>query len=455
MITGGQQEPWEQLEDILRQDNPQLLRTYLHSLSPGEVARALSRLDEERQQQLLTVLAPVEAADVLEELPEAQAADLLKTLPPERAAAILDRLPSDEQVDLLGGMDTEEATAILREMAPEEAADVRRLSQYPPDTAGGLMVTEYLAYPEYARVGDVLDDLRAHAERYATYDVQYAYITSQAGTLVGVLRLRDLLLSPPATPVSALMMTNPLRVQTSATLDTLREFFDRHAFFGVPVTDEAGRLVGVVRRADVEEAVGERADRTLLRVSGIISGEELRSMPLSVRSLRRLSWLSLNIPLNLLAASVIAVYEETLAAAITLAVFLPVISAVSGNAGIQAVAVSLRELALGLVQPYELARVLFKEAWVGVLNGALLGLLLGGLAWGWNGNPSLGLVAGGALALNTVVGVSLGGIIPLLLRRLNMDPALASGLILTTVTDMCGFFLALSLATVLLSQLAS
>jgi magnesium transporter len=212
--------------------------------------------------------------------------------------------------------------------------------------------------------------------------------------------------------------------------------------------------MGVVRRADVEEAVGERADRTFLKVSGIIGGEEIRSMSFGVRATRRLSWLSINIVLNVIAASVIAFYQETLAAVIALAVFLPIISDMSGCSGNQAVAVSLRELTLGLVRPYEVVRVLLKEAGVGVINGVVLGILLGVVAWAWQGNPYLGLVVGGAMGLNTLVAVGLGGTIPLVLQRMRLDPALASGPILTTVTDMCGFFLALSFATMLLPWIA-
>ena len=455
MTTGLAQEPWERLGEILTASDPHALLTYLNTLSPGEIARTLSRLSEEDQVRVFTLLTPEDGADILEELSEAQAADLIEDLPVTQAAAILDELPSDEQVDLLGELDAHDAAAILREMAPAEAEDVRQLSQYPADSAGGLMITEYLAYPDDARVADVLDDLRAHAEAYATYDVQYAYITSPAGVLVGVLRLRDLLLSAATTPVRTLLIANPLRARVDATLDELRQFFDRHAFFGVPVTDGASRLVGVVRRADVEEAVGDRADQTLLKVSGIVGGEELRSMPLRERALRRLSWLSINIVLNIFAASVIAFYQETLAAAVALAVFLPIISDMSGCSGNQAVAVSLRELSLGLVQPYELVRVILKETWVGIVNGLLLGVLLGGVAWAWKGNPYLGLIVGSALTLNSIVAVALGGAIPLVLRRLKMDPALASGPILTTVTDMCGFFLTLSFATAVLSRLTA
>ena len=154
-----------------------------------------------------------------------------------------------------------------------------------------------------------------------------------------------------------------------------------------------------------------------------------------------------------MAASVIAFYQDTLAAVIALAVFLPIISDMSGCSGNQAVAVSIRELTLGLLKPNELFRVLFKEAGIGLLNGSVLGALIGIVAWVWQGNPYLGLVVGGALAANTLLAVLIGGLVPLVLRRFGMDPALASGPILTTVTYMCGFFLVLSLASSLLSYL--
>ena len=176
-------------------------------------------------------------------------------------------------------------------------------------------------------------------------------------------------------------------------------------------------------------------------------------MPVRVRSRRRLSWLSINILLNIAAASVIAAFEETLAAVIALAVFLPIVSDMSGCSGNQAVAVSMRELTLGVVRPRDLLEVLGKEISVGVVNGIALGLLIALVAIAWKGNPYLGAVVGTALALNTIIAVSIGGSIPLALKGLGLDPALASGPVLTTVTDMCGFLLVLSLAAAAMSQL--
>ena len=176
-------------------------------------------------------------------------------------------------------------------------------------------------------------------------------------------------------------------------------------------------------------------------------------MPTGLRARRRLAWLSVNIGLNVLAASIISSYEETLAAVIALAIFLPMVSDMSGCSGNQAVAVSLRELSLGVTRPADLFRVWRKEAAVGLINGLALGLLIGLVAWLWKGNAWIGLVVGLALAVNTLVAVSVGGLVPLVLKSRGVDPAVASGPMLTTITDMCGFFLVLSIATALMPQL--
>ncbi|MBW1782533.1 MAG: magnesium transporter, partial [Deltaproteobacteria bacterium] len=317
-----------------------------------------------------------------------------------------------------------------------------------------LMIPEYLAFSSQMLIKDVLDDLREHGEVYSDYDIQYAYVVSEQGKLLGVLRLRDLLLVPKNKPVTEIMIRNPQKVSADTALRELREFFTQYNFLGLPVVDARDRLIGVVRSAAVREAVNKRSNQLFLKFAGIVGGEEFRTMSLFRRSSRRLSWLSVNILLNIVAASVIALYQDTLEKAIVLAVFLPIISDMSGCSGNQAVAVSIRELTLGLVRPKELLRVLSKESAIGVINGLVLGLLLGGAAFLWKGNPYLGLVVGASLAANTMVAVSFGGLVPLILRRMRTDPALASGPLLTTITDMCGFFFVLSFASVLLSRLS-
>jgi magnesium transporter len=251
------------------------------------------------------------------------------------------------------------------------------------------------------------------------------------------------------------MIPDPIAVSDQTPLSEVAATFDERGFLAVPVVDLEQRLTGVVRRHDVEEAIGDQAEGDYLKSQGIVGGEELRTMPLFNRARRRLSWLSVNIVLNLIAASVIAFYQDTISAVIALAVFLPIVSDMSGCSGNQAVAVSMREMALGLVEPSEAFRVWRQEILAGLLTGSVLGLLLGGVAWLWQRNATLGLVIGGALALNTVVAASIGGALPLLLKRFGADPALAAGPILTTITDLCGFFLVLSLASATLARIAA
>jgi len=445
--------PLLELQRLIAEADADQLRDFLDALSPREVARSVSRLDDEHRGRLLATIEPDDAATVIEQIPDVQAADAMELLEPQVAAAILHELAGADRADLLGDMEGPAAEAILDAMEGEEAAATRALREYPDDVAGGLMTLEYLAYREDVTVADILTDLRANADKYRDFIVQYVFVTTKQLQLVGVLRFRDLAFARQDREARDLMTPEPLTILDTASLDEVRGFFDRHTLYGVPVVDDGGHLVGMIRRAAVSAAVAERNDAAFLKTQGIVGGEELRTMPLLHRSRRRLAWLTVNILLNVIAASVIAIYQETLAAVIALAVFLPIISDMSGCSGNQAVAVSMRELSLGLLRPSEVRRVWLKEIWVGWINGLALGSLIAAVAWAWKGNPFLGLVVGVAMMLNTVVAVSIGGTVPLLLRRFGVDPALASGPILTTVTDMCGFFLLLSIASAVLPLL--
>lgn len=445
--------PWETLSELIAQEKNVELTSFIETLSPQDTARAISRLTETERLRLLGLLSPGDAADLIEDMPEVQAAEIVEDMPSEQAAAIMEELSSDHLVDVLAEMDSGASDAILMNMHHDDAKEARLLLAYNANCAGGLMISEFLAYSSESTITDVLDDLQANSQEYIDYNVQYFYVIDKSKQLVGVLRVHDLLFPARDTKLTEVMIKSPLSVPDTATLRELQDFFEDHHLFGAPVVNKAGKLVGVVLPESIEEAVSKQGTKTFLRLSGIIGGEEFRTMPLFSRSGRRLSWLSMNIVLNIIAASVIALYQDTLEAAITLAVFLPMVSDMSGCSGNQAVAVSMRELSLGLVRPKELLWVLAKEAKVGIINGLVLGLLLGGVAYLWKGNPWLGLVVGGALAVNTLVSVSLGGMLPLILKRFKLDPALVSGPLLTTVTDMCGFFFVLSFASAVLPKL--
>jgi len=438
--------PWERIRGYLQLDDPAPLAEYLDSLKSDETIRALLRLTPAEQLQLILALPKDSAARLINEVPETAALEIIDDLPPGEAASIVGELPSDDVADLLGELGDQDRQEILDLMAPDEAAEARQLIGYPWDTAGGLMMTEYLAYKATTRIGSVVADLSTRTEDFPLYHLQQIYVTRPSGRLLGAVNLASIAFADPEQELGSIAEPADA-VPADMPLDALEDFFEDHDQVVAPVVGERSRLIGVLRRRAVYDAITEKTDEDARRRQGIVGGEELRSLPIRIRSRRRLSWLSVNIVLNIIAASVIAAYQETLAAAIALAVFLPIVSDMSGCSGNQAAAVTLREVTLGIIRPGDIFRVWIKEAAVGMINGIALGILIGITAWLWQDKAWLGLVVGGALAINTVIAVSIGGTVPLILKGLRIDPALASGPLLTTVTDMCGFFLVLSLAS--------
>ena len=438
------------LEEALESANGERLTEIVASISTHDALRQVSLMDTEERNRVVSLITPETAAHLIEDAPEDLAASLIERLDSAVAAKIMEELHSDTQADIVTELDEEEAEAILSEMDPEEAASVRRLAQFESDTAGGLMESDIFLLRTTDTVGVVMARLASGDEDFERYHGQHPYIIDETGKLVGVASLRSFLTSRRARTLAEIMST-PLTVSADKTLDDLEVLFDEHPFLGLPVVDEQGNALGVVSRTAVAEAALKRSEHESLSRQRM--SDELRSMPTWFRSRRRLAWLSSNIILNIIAASVISAYEETLAAVIAIAVFLPMVSDMSGCSGNQAVGVSMRELALGLTRPKDIFHVWKKEISVGIINGIVLGIMIGIVAWFWKSNPYLGLVIGLALAANTMIAVSIGGTVPLLLKRLNIDPAVASGPLLTTVTDMAGFFLVLSLATLFMPYL--
>lgn len=443
----------EELSNAIEQSDAGAIIRCLGESDQEDTARLIDRLDADVRTGIIELLTPEQAAELLEHVHYFQGADIIEDLPVETAAPVVAALDSDDRADLLNELKKRDSEAILRVLEPEQAEETRRFMSYPEGTAGSLMYSEFVSFPENMSIREILSDIQNRREDYIEYGVQYAYVLGPNDVLKGVLPVRNLLFARSDQKASEIMIPNPITVQADTSVNDLEHVFEQHGFLGLPVTDENKRLLGIVDRESSAEALQEAATEDLLKFQGLMGKEELRSMPLHLRSGRRLSWLSINIVLNLIAANVINMYLGTLEAVIALAIFLPIISDMSGCSGNQAVGVSMRELTLQLIKPKEFMRVLWKESSVGVVNGICLGLLLGTIAWLWKGNAMLGVVVGTALALNTLVAVCVGGLVPLLVKALKQDPALASGPILTTVTDICGFMILLGLASLTLPYL--
>ncbi len=449
---------WQELDALTRSEDDAAVLAFMRLLPPGDTSYTLSHLAEDQRSRVLSILAehePQFAADVLEHFEDVQVAEMLATMSAGEAAAIVDEMDSDEQVDVLSELGDQAQEAILNEMVPEEAHDVRQRLDYPPNTAGGLMITEYLAYSGSDDVSDVRRDLRNNRDRYNEYEVRYLYATDPQGKLVGVVPMRELVMAQAGERLVDWSIKVPTVVLATAEVGELEDLFDRVDYSAVPVLDEADRLVGLVQRAAVNEALEQRARSDLARFGGIIRGEELRSMPVWKRCVGRLLFLLPIAALLFVSASIIALFEPTVQKLPILAAFLPVVAGICGSGGTQALAVSMRELSLNLITSADVFRVAVKEAAVALPSGLILGLLIGAIAAVWQGNFWLGAVVGMAVPIAIVAAKIVGGTVPVMLKRVGVDPAMASGPIVTTLVDLVSFMTTLAFAALLMSKLTN
>jgi magnesium transporter len=411
------------LADRLQRLDTDKARALLQQLPADKAAAALAELEEERLTELLGVFDATQLAEVLQQIAPAAAADLLQQLPPGARRDALLKLPA------------------------EIANGVRALLRYPEDTAGGIMSNRFIALRQDMSVEQVRELLRARAQEERTEDIAYLYVTDGQQRLVGIVSLRDLVFRRAERAMSEIMNRDVKFVRADADQEELARQFEHYHYLGLPVLDAEGRLVGVVKSSDALEVASKEATEDMQLMVGL-SGEEHALTPwrYSIRS--RLPWLYINLATAFLAAFVVGLFEGTIAKWTALAVFLPIVAGQGGNAGMQTLTVIIRDLALGELAPGDGRRALVKEIILGLLNGLAIGLVVGLIGWWWKGSPMLGLVAGSAMLLNQLAAAASGVMIPLGLKALRLDPALASSIFLTTVTDVAGFFFFLGLATI-------
>lgn len=445
----------EQLNALLEAEDVGGLVEFMRELPPSETSITVTNLHEEDQDLFWKLLIAGDsdlAADVAEHFPDDYAEDLLEDMDVDSAARLLDRFDSDEQYEILSRLDEEQSEDILGRMTAVEARDVERRLKYDRFTAGGMMMTEILVYPEGVTRENIINDLRENYEKHRPYEHRYLFEVDAKGRLIGTIPMRKFVYAPLDWDRQDLYGKHVEPVLATTELEDLRSSFDRVDHSVVPVVDETGRLLGAVTRAEVQEAIAKRQEEQMMQFGGLISGEELRIQPFASRCLKRLAFLIPSIVLSYLAVSVIALYEPVIKEFTALAVFLPMVANLSGAAGNQAVAVSIRELTLGLIDKRHLLRVIQKEILLGLINGLAVGVILAVLTYlmrpqsDWH----LPMVIGIAYTVSSVVAVCLGGTLPLLLKRIKVDPAMLSSPMLTTLTDMTSFFLVLSLAAWLL-----
>lgn len=436
----------EELVSLVREGHTSAFIERAWNLEPADLADVLATLDEDERLALVRVLPPELSSQALAEMSgDTHPEETLAALDPVQAAGIVEELEDDDAADLLGELEPEQQERILAEV--EDRRDVDRLLRYHEETAGGLMTTALVTVTELDTVGFALEAVRRQAGDVV--DVTEIFVVDTARRLVGTLSFKQLVVSGPEAQVRDVMEDAEIRVVPDEDQEDVARLMARYNVPSVPVVDASGRLLGRVTYDDVIDVTEAEATEDLLRFGGVSPDEELGGRWSSaVRS--RLPWLYLNLLTAFMAASVVYFFEATIEQITALAIWMPIIAGMGGNAGTQSLAVTVRRLSLGQVPVDRLRAVIQKEMLVGIINGLAIGLVVSLVSLLIGAQWRLGLVVFLAMTGNLFVAGTAGSFVPVLLERMGIDPAIASSIFVTTLTDICGFGLLLGLASVLL-----
>jgi magnesium transporter len=417
-----------------------------HDFEPADLADVLSALDEKERVAVVQALPPELSSQALAEMPEeAHAGETLAALDPRQAAEIVEELDDDDAADILGDMDPTRQERILSGVF--DRTEVDRLLRYHGETACGLMTTHTVTVPDTATAEQALEEIRRQSQEVE--DFYQVFVVDGDRRLVGLLPFKDLVISRPERPVKEFMAPADISVKPDLDQEEVARLMARYNLPSVAVVDDEDRLLGMVTFDDVIDVVEAETTEDLLKFGGVSPDEELAAgWRTAVRS--RLPWLSVNLATAFLAGGVVYLFQHTIQRTLALAVWMPVIAGMGGNAGTQALAVTVRRLALGLIPVNVFTRVVGKEIVVGVINGLVMGAAVGTVATLIGEGARLGLVVFLAMTGNLMVAGFAGAFIPIVLERFGIDPAVASSIFVTTFTDVCGFLLLLGLAGLLL-----
>ena len=428
------------------------LLNLLQKQHPADLAQIFSELPNRDREATFSLLVERNgrlAMEAISELgPEAGAA-LLATRSAEEIAKLAQEIESDDAAALIDYLPEDLSAAVLDLMRPKQSGEVENLLEYDEQTAGRIMNPQVFALSEDLTVGEAITELQGNRDVEMVF---YLYVVDERRHLVGVTSLRRLLLVSPETPLKRIMTADIISARVDMDQEEVARQVASYNLLAIPVVDEENKLVGVITVDDVIDVIKDEATEDIYRLAGV-AGDERPFTPAAESLRKRLPWLGVNLVTAFVAASVVALFEGTIERVTALAVFMPIVAGMGGNAATQTLTVIVRGIALGDLTWSNSRQALLKEAVVGVGNGLVLGLLAAAVAWATRGSPVLGLVLCAAMIINMFVAATAGTLVPLGLRAANIDPALASSVFITTLTDVFGFFSFLGLATIFMRYL--
>ncbi len=428
--------------DALRSGTPSDVAALLADMSPGDIAHLISSSPPVTRDELWLLLDHEQEADVLNELPDDIRNNFLAELQPEAVAELIVQLDDDDVADILHELPQADTDKILDSLTEYDRERFETVLSYPDDVAGGLMSTDTLTIRADLTMDVVLRYLRRHTRLPENTDS--LIVVNRNDKYVGLLPVRTLLVSDPHTSVREMMKTErePLDAMTSA--DEVARRFERNDWISAPVVDPDGKLIGRITIDDVVDVIREQADHSLAVMAGLGDGDAftpvLRTAP------QRAIWLAINLATAILAASVIGAFQDTIEKVVALAVLMPIVASMGGIAGTQSLTVLIRAMAMGQINDRTEIWLVRREILVSIINGLLWAAVIAVIASYWFSDITLGVIIAFAIVINLITAGIAGASLPLLLDRLDIDPALAGGVVLTTITDVVGFFAFLGLA---------
>ena len=422
------------------------LRRLVGDLHEADLGDVLQALDQDEREQIVRLMGNDFDWVALTEVDDTVRSEILESISNEQIAEAVRELDSDDAVEIIGDLDEEDRAEVLAELPLAERIALERRLDYPEESAGRRMTTHFIAVPPFWTVGQTIDFMREDSR--LPEEFTELYVVDPSFNFLGTVPLDKLLRSKRPTKIDEIMAEAKHSVEATDDQEDVARLFERYNLLSVGVVDEAGRLVGVITIDDIVDIIEEEADEDIKRLAGV-GDEEISEGVFSIVRLRS-SWLLVNLLTAFLSASVISLFEDTIERIAILAMLFPIVAGLGGNAGTQTLTVTVRALATQQLNPGNTWRLIGREALVGICNGIVLGCVTGLLVGIIFDRPELGLVIAGGMLANQTVAALVGIIFPLSLDRLGIDPAVASSIFVTAMTDATGFFAFLALATWLL-----
>jgi magnesium transporter len=425
----------------------------ISGLHPADIAEVIDALEEDKKKKLFGLLQIETASDVIMEIDEISRELIMEDISHDTLTKIVDDMESDDATDLISELPRDQAQRILTQIDEQDSREVRELLKYDKETAGGIMQLEMVAVPQTATVKDAIEQVRAGAHEVG--DIHNVFVVDRERALVGVLPLRKLILAAPDTVIETIMDRDPMSITPEMDQEVVAEVFRKYDIISLPVVDQQKKLVGSIMVDDVVDVIEKEDSEDIMKMAGIPEEELVYGSHVFKIARVRLPWLLTNLCGGILTGYLMWLFKVTLHEVLALITFVPVITAMGGNIGIQTSSIIVRGFAIGRVDFNNLKRFLLKEMAIGFLMGIACGVVAGCAAMLWHKNPLLGPIVALAMVVAITTSASMGTLVPAFFKKIKVDPAIAAGPFVTTANDIIGIIIYLGIATVFLKLIAA